>query len=291
MYILFQIDGGIGKCVAGTAVCKALHKKYPDHKLIVISGYPDVFIGNPNVYKTLSLGTAFYFYKDYMENKNTKVFLHNPYLEGDYIYENKHLIQIWCEMFGLTWQGETPELFLTKREEEFFQKNFKTEKPPLFLQTNGGGPTDVKYSWARDIPNSLANAIVKEFSDEYTICHVRRDDQIAIPNTVHIKGSFREIVAVAMLSKKRVLMDSFLQHACSALNLPANVLWITNNPKVLGYDIHNNIKANPFTREPDLRQSYISKFNIGGDPMEFPYNHEGEIFDTEEVISSIKKFN
>ena len=42
MNIIFQIDGGIGKSIAATAVCKAIKAQYPNDKLIVISGckYP-----------------------------------------------------------------------------------------------------------------------------------------------------------------------------------------------------------------------------------------------------------
>ena len=39
MKIIFQIDGGIGKSIAATAVCKAIKKQYPTDKLIVITGY------------------------------------------------------------------------------------------------------------------------------------------------------------------------------------------------------------------------------------------------------------
>ena len=291
MNIIFQIDGGIGKCVAATAVCKAIYRKYPNEKLIVVSGYPEVFISNPYVYKTLSFGNSPYFYQDYVENKDSILFLHNPYKETNYIHETKHLIQVWCEMYGIEYNNEQPELFLTQREIETYQRNFKTEKPALFLQTNGGGQTEQKYSWARDIPTQLAKEIVKEFSNDYTICHVRRDDQIQLDNTIHIKGGFREIAAALLLSKKRILMDSFLQHTCAALNLPSNVLWIANNPKVLGYDIHNNIMPNIFTRVSDLRNSFISKFNIIGDPIEFPYVSESQIFNTTSVIESIKSFH
>jgi hypothetical protein len=290
MYIVFQINGGIGKCVLATAVCKAITKKFPKHKIIVVSGYPEVFIGNPYVYKSLSLANSPYFYKDYVENKDTKFLLHDPYMEEDYIYERKHLIQTWCEMNDIPYNGELPELFLTKREKDYFQRNFKSDKPIMFMQTNGGANDQLKYSWARDIPYSLAIEIVKEFSNEYIICHVRRDDQLALEGTIQIKGTFREMVALVMLSSKRVLMDSFLQHVCGALNLPSTVLWIVNNPKVLGYEIHNNIQANTPTTIPDLRSSYIAKYNIGGEPMEFPYDSEDQIFTASNIIESIKNF-
>ena len=33
----------------------------------------------------------------------------------------------------------------------------------------------------------------------------------------------------------------------------------------------------------------MSKFNIAGDPVEFPYNSEDEIFDIDKIIASIEK--
>ena len=41
--VVLRIDGGAGKCIAGTAVCRAIKKQYPKQRLIVISGYPDIF--------------------------------------------------------------------------------------------------------------------------------------------------------------------------------------------------------------------------------------------------------
>ena len=43
MNIIFTITGGIGKCIAGTAVAEAIKKQYPDSKLIVISPHPNIF--------------------------------------------------------------------------------------------------------------------------------------------------------------------------------------------------------------------------------------------------------
>jgi ADP-heptose:LPS heptosyltransferase len=67
MKIIFQINGGIGKSIAATAVCKAIKKQYPKDELIVLTGYPDVFVKNPNVNRVLS-GHVNYFYQDYPQN-------------------------------------------------------------------------------------------------------------------------------------------------------------------------------------------------------------------------------
>ena len=90
------------------------------------------------------------------------------------------------------------------------------------------------------------------------------------------------------MSSKRLFIDSFAQHAASAMGMPSTVCWIANSPKVFGYEIHDNIVSNPFTIKPELRNSVYSKFNIGGDVLEFPYNNESEIFDSYRLINSLK---
>ena len=287
--IIFQIDGGIGKCIASTAVIKAIKKKYANDNLIVISGYPEVYLNNPHVYKSFQFGNINYFYTDYIENKEVSLFMHNPYLEVDYVQEKKHLIQIWSEMFGVPYNNETPELYLTSRELDFYQSKYKSDKPLMMMQTNGGGNADLKYSFARDLPTSVVAKVIEHFSKDYNIVHVRRDDQISYANTTPINAPFREIIALALLTTKRLLIDSFLQHACASMGLKSSVCWITNNPKVLGYELHDNILANPINHQPELKNSFLSKFNIGGDPIEFPYKSEEDIFDVEKIIASIEK--
>jgi hypothetical protein len=60
--IIFQIDGGIGKSIAATAVCKAIKKQHPNDKLLVLTGYPEVFLCNPYVDRAYSFNNLSYFY-------------------------------------------------------------------------------------------------------------------------------------------------------------------------------------------------------------------------------------
>ena len=43
MNIIFSIQGGLGKSIVATAVCKAIKKKYTECNLIVVTGYPEAF--------------------------------------------------------------------------------------------------------------------------------------------------------------------------------------------------------------------------------------------------------
>ena len=287
MNIIFQINGGIGKVIAGTAICASIKFKYPDDKLIVVSGYPEVFLGNPNVDRAYAFGQQQYFYQEYIEKDEILVFAHDPYLEAKHIKCEEHLIETWCKLYDLPVLKTTGELFLTKREIDFYSAKYSSDKPMLLMQTNGGSPSDLKYSWARDIPSYLVENVVYKLKDEYNIVHIRRDDQLKYDGTFGVSDNFRGLLVLIQLSDKRLLMDSFAQHAAAALNKPSTVLWICNKPNVFGYDIHTNIQANQETIIPELRNSYLNKYNISGEPVEFPYNSETEMFSVDQIIKSI----
>ncbi|NDE60194.1 MAG: hypothetical protein EB010_12400 [Acidimicrobiia bacterium] len=289
MNIIFQINGGIGKCVMATAVCEAIKKKYPDSKLIVVSGYADVFLNNPHVYRSYQFGGISYFYSEFIEGQEYMILAHDPYVQTEYVEQKEHLIKTWCEMFDIPYNGEQPRLYLTGREQKFFEQKFTSDRPILLLQTNGGAQTEHKYSWARDIPSSVAVKVIDHFRLEYNIVHIRRDDQNQFEGTFGVTDTFRALAVLVSMSSKRLLIDSFSQHVAASMNLPSTVCWIANSPVVFGYKMHSNILAKPFTTKPELRNSYFGKFNIAGDLLEFPYNNEDEIFDVEEVIKSIEK--
>jgi ADP-heptose:LPS heptosyltransferase len=289
MNIIFQISGGLGKSIMATAVCSAIKKKYPEANLIVVSAYADVYLNNPNVHRAYNFGGISYFYDEFIDGKEFKVFANDPYLETVHIKQNEHLIKTWCEMFDVPYNGEMPELFLTEREKQFYLNKFTADKPIMVIQTNGGAQTEHKYSWARDLPASLVTKLIDTYKDDYHIAHIRREDQLGYENTIPVTDSFRGLCVLLALSSKRLLIDSFAQHAAAALDLPSTVCWIANKPKVFGYELHDNIQSNPFTNKPELRNAYLGKFNIAGDLIEFPYNSENEIFDLETIIESLGK--
>jgi hypothetical protein len=179
---------------------------------------------------------------------------------------------------------------LTEREATFFGSRFATDRPLMVLQTNGGGDQNLKYSWARDIPYQNVVDVIETFKGVYNIAHIKREDQIGFENTFAVTESFRGLVVLVSLSQKRLFMDSFAQHVAAGLGLPSTVCWITNKPEVFGYDMHDNLLANPFTKKAELRNAYLQAFNIGGDLLEFPYVSESEIFDSYKIIDSLKKY-
>ena len=289
--LILSINGGIGKCVISTSVCRQIKKQHPDSQLIVLSGYPEVFLDNPYVDRAFGFGQTNYFYQDYIENKDFKFLGHDPYLEAGHLMQTEHLTHTWCKMFGLDVSESTnPELFLTDREKTFFGKKFVSDKPILLLQTNGGAQgQELKYSWARDIPSCVVTKVIEEFKNDYNIIHIRRDDQPNYEFTFPVSDSFRALAVLIELSDKRLFMDSFCHHAAAAMNKPSTVCWVANTPIVFGHDLHDNILANKETKKPELRSSYLQKYDISGNLLEFPFNNEEEIFNVDAIIESIKK--
>jgi ADP-heptose:LPS heptosyltransferase len=286
--VICQVDGGLGKSIMFTAVLKAIRKQYKKANIIVVTAYPDVFIANPNVNKVLGFDQLSGIYSKEIMNKDAKVFVSDPYHRSDFITESEHLIKIWCESYGVEYNGEMPEMFLLKAEKEYFEPFYRLDKPIMAIQPNGGAQNQpLKYSWTRDIPVPIVEQVIEHFKNEYAILHIKREDQIVYPNTLQALDNFRSIAVLLSMSQKRLLIDSSAMHIATALNLSSTVAWVGTNPKVFGYEMHKNILANKHTREPNLNHSYYQKYLLFQDISTLPYNELNEVFDVSEIIKSL----
>jgi hypothetical protein len=256
----------------------------------VITGYPEVFEGNRKVYKNITHNELSYFYREHVEGQPDTLFcLQEPYIANDFIHRNGHLIKVWCEMNGIAYNGELPELFLTHKEKSAFGIRLQSPgKPILVLQTNGGMPNQTdKYSWPRDMPYATAQKIVNAFAPTHNVVQIRRKDQVTLQNVAPAEGTFRQLAVLILMSHKRLFIDSFAQHTAAALGLPSVVCWVANVPSQFGYGLHHNIMANAPTLEPELRHSVLAKYNTNGPETEFPYHNEDEIFNVDEIIAAL----
>lgn len=288
MNIIFDISGGLGKNILATAVLKALKKHYQKAYIIVLTSYPDVFVNNPNVNRVIVHGNVSNMYRDFIENKDAKVFIADPYINSDYITESKHLIEIWCNMCGVEYNGEQPEIILSKAEKEYFTPFYKMDKPILAIQPNGGAVDQpLKYSWTRDIPSDVMNQLIDYYKNKYAIVHIKRGDQLMYNNTLSALDSFRSIAVMLSLSEERLLIDSSSMHIAASLNLPSVVTWVGTNPKVFGYDMHTNIVANPPDIKLNLDNPYFQKYGLFEDISRCPYSDLNKIFNVEDIIKAL----
>lgn len=292
-YCIFQIDGGIGKHIAATAVARCIKNNHPDRELIVVCAYPSPFINLDFVDRVYKTGITPYFYQDYILGKDSLLFKHEPYFTTDHVHKRKSLIENWCELYGLTYNGEKPQLVFNLRERQLANVLWTSDKPIMVLQSSGGlydSEDPVRYKWTRDMPVELMNKVAEEFSPYYNVFQVTRKNGLVANQSIPVNQpySVMELATILMRSEKRVLIDSVLQHAAAALELPSTVLWVGTDPKLFGYDLHNNIVAHS---PPDLKlpDGYLFDYNFEGVTYECPYKSEDEMFDTDAVIDVIKR--
>ena len=289
-YFIWHIQGGLGKNIAGSALVKTIKQQYPDRKLIMVTSWPEVYLNNLDVDRVYQLGQAPYFYEDYIEGKDVIISKHEPYHQTAHITKQKHLLENWCDLMELKYTEQLP-VILPNYPQGMMLGLWSRNKPIMVIQT-GGGPMEgqkYSYSWTRDIPIEVAQEVVKKFSQQYHIIQITRPDgyQLEGVERVDQKMSNMELFSLLVASKKRVLIDSSLQHAASALNLKSTVLWVGTSPKVFGYKMHTNIEAKLPKRANQLIGSYTFDFQFENNIHECPYMKVNDIFDIELILNLI----
>ena len=293
--IIFNISGGVGKNIMATAVVSALKEAHPDRSIIITSPYSFVWQNNPNVQEVVNIEKTASFYRDYLKDTDTLIFRHDPYHTEDFVYQRKHLIEIWSELCkAQTRKPLRPELFFTEEEIGKIKKRLfhdpKDKRPIFMIQTSGGYITQTyPISWARDLPFPIALKIVAQMNKKgFRTIHIRRKDQRSLPNTEYLELSLREMMGAIQFSKARLFIDSFAEHTAAAFNLPSVVTWVANSPTVFSYDLHTNILPDIGASFRHYIESYFDKFNITGALHECPYDTD-EIYKAEEILQALDK--
>jgi hypothetical protein len=288
-YLVWHIEGGLGKNIAATSLLESLKENYNDRNIIVVASYPEIFLNLPSVHRVYKLGSTQYFYDDYIKDKDTIVFKHEPYYETQHILKQKHLISNWCNIMGIDYNFQLPTLnfnFVQQRNVLSWERS----KPILVIQTNGGPlQSNQSYSWTRDLPYMLSSQIVEKYKNTHHIIQVCKPNSMKLPNAEIIDYQIQamDLFGLLIASDKRILIDSCLQHASAALNLPSTVFWIGTSPKNFGYSLHNNIIANQPSDTTKLIDSYLFDYSFDGISHECPYYSLDEMFNLPSIIEKI----
>ena len=289
-FLVFSVDGGIGKNIAATASLQAIHKKYPDRKILVLGSWPDVWIGNPLVYRFFRPGMTPYFYYDFIKDRDTIILRHEPYLDEDYFYRRKFIGEIFCSIYDVPFNNEQPQLFLTQTENEIAANIIRQQpKPVLIIQPFGGPPPQhgLTYSWYRDLAFPIAQNLVNVLSQKYTVLQLRYKEQPELQNTLQVDLPLRGAMALIAQSSERLFIDSFGQHAAQAFGLKSTVCWVGTSSKVFGYDSNINIQTkHDISRYKDV-DALFEQFPIGPQPHQCPENFNPETaFDQQEILNT-----
>jgi hypothetical protein len=295
-YSIFHIQGGLGKHVAATAVAQAIKKNHPDRQLIIVCAYPDVFLNLDFVDRVYMIGGTQYFYQEYVHEKDSLIFHNEPYYTTNHVHKKKRLIENWCDMYGLKYDGELPKVKFNTLQFNLSKSFWTKKKPIMVIHTNGGLMSlDAKpYAWTRDMPFDIAQQLVDHYKKDYHIYQVTKINSKKLEGADHIFAANNQVLStleffsLMLHTKKRILIDSSLQHVAAAMNLKSTVLWNGTSPKVFGYDIHDNISTDvPYDFK--LPGSYLFDFDFNGNELEYPFSEDVKLFDINKIIESVDK--
>jgi hypothetical protein len=293
-YSIFEIKGGIGKNIMATSVASDIKKNFPDNELIVVSAYPAVWINHPDVHRVITFDKVDYFYDNYIKDRDSKLFVSEPYHHEGYIYKRCHLIESWEKQLGL--QNEEislPRIYMNQRELQYYQNMFRTDERPILVVQMSGGPENQnqKYSWYRDLPIQPTQEIVNHYAQNgHRVIQVRKKNQLELQNAeTFTSDNIRDIFGLLANSDKRLLIDSFCQHASLGMGLKSVVCWPVNNVTTLGYNFHTNIVSSaPRLNKPNIF-GYLNEFDITGNLMQYDFEDGVSLFDPQVIVNELER--
>ena len=295
-YSIFQIQGGLGKHIAATAVGQAIKNNHPDRELVVVCAWPELWANLPFVYRVFPLGNTSYFYDEYIDGKDSLIFGNEPYFTTTHINKTLPLVESWCNLYQIKYNGEQPMVRINPEQKKAiraFYEPMLEGKPFLLVHTNGGLFTNERsFSWARDMPFDIASKVAQHFKKTHFVMQLTRPSSPKIPN-VFVRNeqlSNTELVGLLELTDKRLLIDSSLQHGAAAFGLPSTVLWNATSSVIFGHKIHDNIQAKPKPQKP-LPGSYLFDYQFDGNENEFPYEEDDlkDLYNVDQIIASLEK--
>jgi hypothetical protein len=294
-YCIFQIQGGLGKHIAATAVAQVIKRSYPERELVVVCAWPELWTSLPFVYRVFPLGNTQYFFEEYVEGKDSLIFANEPYFTTTHINKTHPLVESWCKMYGLEYQGELPMLKINPEQKKairnFYEPKFEG-KPLLLLHTNGGLYTNERpFCWSRDMPIEVAEKVAKHFKKSHFVMQITRPASPKLDGVFvrHEQLSNTELAGLIELTDKRLLIDSSLQHAAAAFRLPSTVLWNATSSVIFGHKMHDNLKAKEKPQK-SLPGSYLFDYQFDANENEFPYEEDDlkDLYDVDRIIASLE---
>ena len=144
------------------------------------------------------------------------------------------------------------------------------------------------------MPTDIAQELINHYKKDYHIFQVTKYNSPKLEGAEHIFAtpqqslSLMEFFSILLHAKKRILIDSSLQHAAAALNKNSTVLWNGTSPKVFGYDMHDNI-CTEVPYDFKLPGSYLFDFDFNGQEHEYPFTEDTKLFDINKIIESVDK--
>jgi hypothetical protein len=305
--LIMPITGGIGRNIFATAVIRNLKKAYPNKKIYVIAGFPEVFQGNPNC-RPFGFSNCNHLYEDVISNNPEALLLEvEPYRHPEYVSGNMHIVNAWCDLLGIECESILPDLYLTSTEKNMAEAyieelKVKYKKPIVIIQHSGGKMPEfnskqenlqnLAVMHRRSLHEKTTQAIVDQLGkDGYMVLSIQSKKQFAPNGAEIVETNIRKLAALATHAVGVIAIDSFYMHACAALGVKALVAWMGTSPDRLGYDMHKNLRRLKSCVTPECHRpnSYAFDYQPNGAIWDCPFSDACRDYTAQEIIDAYKE--
>lgn len=251
MFKIIQIDGGLGRVICAVPAINACARAHEQGRVIVITGWPDVFWHNPFVCRVYPFSNH-YLWDDVIRHGD--FFCPEPYYSRDYYTQKHHLIESFHFLLNGTAVKEPPAIYLTQDEIRWGAQLVEKIKCDLRVsklcayQPYGAGAVGcaISDSTNRSLGTNLAELIPS------------RSTSIGFINCSHLpincsnvwaqKFSIRELFAVVYSCDFVAAVDSSVAHIAAAFNKPCVSMLGATFKKNVGYESHSVFQRDGFPK-------------------------------------------
>lgn len=271
---VFNINGGLGRCVAATGVIKKYVEDNPKEQVYVVTGFPEVFFNIRGIERVYPMNTP-YIFEDLIKESIYEE--PEPYKMFEYYNEEKHITACFNKEINGCDEIILPSLNYSDNELKSAEQFVKShDKPVILFQPYGsmGGLPNVDPS-KRSLQHDFAEKLCKKLSKKYQIYLIKEPKQKGIDGVKALKNTARQIGALIPHVHAVIGVDSFLQHAAAQFDTKTIVFWGATRTSNLGYDKHinytngSNVHWSPIRMiSNDLEQNFK---NEGADKFDDSY--------------------
>jgi ADP-heptose:LPS heptosyltransferase len=244
----YIVEGGIGKCVAFSALLPELRKK---SEVQIYTPYIDCFANNPNVKMAYESTIPL---QDPRIMASDNIYYCEPY-KSNFQFGKQHIIESYCEHHGVKYNSSMRPKLYTDHHKESVDKWLKDNEIEKYIlvQFSGG---QAKWNYGDNVqyqninPNRnyqpfLAQQVINMLREEY------KDTTIincVLPNEPHYQGTIRCDLHFAQIHEMLkgaegfVSIDSCLQHFSASAEKHGVVIWGSTRWTQFGYSHNKNLQ-------------------------------------------------
>jgi len=248
----YVVEGGIGKCVAFSALIPELRKK---SEIQIYTPYIGCFANNPDVKLVLEQTLPI---QDERIMASDNIYYCEPY-KSNFQFGKQHLIESYCEHHGVTFDKNLKPKLYTGQHEEAVKKwltKFDYAKQGvekyILVQFSGGQP---KWNYGDNVPYTninpnrnyqpfLAQQVINYLKEEYkdtTIIDCSLPNEPSYKDTIKCDLHWAEIHELLKGAEGFISIDSCLQHFSASAEKHGVVIWGSTRWTQFGYSHNTNL--------------------------------------------------